>query len=298
MSTAKQTLSSEERDQLEAWEPPWYAIPVHAELEYQLERGLDGKENTVVLGPRGVGKSSSVRNIIRRLEALELERVQGRMKKEVAGARLSPSEAKLPPYPRRILYYQACEASGSKTAVSDLLLKLGRHVRPSEARSWSPTDIAERAYEEIKRNQVHLVCVDEAQHISANNLEHLRQVQDAARDDKYRFGLVLIGDYRLRESLRMTGQLGQRFTGLVEFQGFDEYVHSLENWHPHLTQLKKQLAPAQWQRLNKQILTAANGKFRRLIAILENANSLALKLDSRVNERVLELAIRKLAPEG
>lgn len=298
MSSKEQPLSSDEFNQLLAWTPPWYAIPVHAEIEYQLQRGLDGKENTVVIGMRGVGKSETVRSALRGVAVRELERAELRKQALEAGTVLLPHEENLPAYPRQALIYQASESSGTKTAVSDLLLKLNRPVKPSEARSWTPTNFAEKAYQEIRRRQVHLVCIDEAQFISPDNLEHLRQVQDVARDEGFSFGIVLIGDYRLRARVAATGQLGQRYTGLVDFPRFDSLAGELELWHPHLPQIKKELKPGEWNRLTREFLVAANGTFRRFVAVLENANALAIRLNTRVTPKVLEMAIRKLAPEA
>lgn len=290
-------FGAEDRVALRKWTPPWYAMPVHAELEWQVERGLNGEENTVVIGTRGVGKSRTVASAIQRVENRELHRV-ATMKLEEEHDQPRAASGHLPSYPRGIVCYDASNATGTKTALRDLLAELRRRVTPSEVRNWTPREFVKRTLEQLVRRQTHLVCIDEAQNINADNLEHLRQVYDLARSQGYPMGIILVGDYRLRDRLVSTGQMGQRYTGMIEFPRFETLVGELEQWHPHLKQLKNDMAAKDWRRITSDLGMAANGSFRRLVAILENANALALRLDRRINEEVLRMAIQKLAPEA
>jgi thymidine kinase len=289
-------LTADQRAELLAWSPPWYSMPVHAEVEYQLQRALDGKENTVIVGTRGVGKSETVRSAIRRVEAKELARVAE--VKETEEGENRDAQPILPSYPRGILYYEASKTSGSKTSLRDLLRELKRRVTPSEVRTWTPSDFVERTFQQARRKQVHLVCIDEAQFINPENLELLRQVPDLARTQNFRMGIVLVGDHRLRHNVAATGQLGQRYTGLVEFPRFETLVGEIELWHPHLQVLKKRLNTKEWRLLTRTLALAASGSFRRLTAALENANALAYRLGRPLDDEVLAMAIEKLAPEA
>ena len=288
-------LTTDQRAELNAWSPPWYSMPVHAEVEYQVTRALNGKENSIIVGTRGVGKSETVRSAIRGVEAAELERVAN-MQSDQSGAS-SASAPALPTYARAILYYEASESSGSKTALRDMLKKLKRRITPSEVRNWTPADFVEQAFKQLKRRNTHLVCIDEAQFINTENLELVRQVSDLARANSFPLGIVLVGDHRLRDRLGATGQLGQRYTGLVEFPRFETLMGEVELWHPHLQILKKRLKAREWRMLTHKLTLAANGSFRRLVAVLENANALALRLGCPLDEEVLFMAIDKLAPE-
>lgn len=288
-------LTAEQRAELCDWSPPWYAMPVHAEVEYQLSRGLAGEENTVILGSRGVGKSKTVRSAIRRVEAAELARLAKLPLEETTAS--SSRSAAPPKYARRILYYEASDASGSKTALRDLLKQLKRRVTPSEVRNWTPRDFVEQTVWHLQREQTHLVCIDEAQFVNVDNLELVRQVDDLAEANGLPLGIVLVGDHRLRDRVGATGQLGQRYTGLVEFPRFETLMDQIELWHPHLQALKQQQKPREWRELTHKLTLAANGSFRRLVAVLENANALALRLGRPVDSEVLSMAIDKLAPE-
>lgn len=288
-------LTSDQRAELNCWSPPWYSMPVHAEIEYQVTRALNGKENSIVVGTRGVGKSETVRSAIHNAEAAELERVANIQSGQPdAGSTSAPAA---PAYPRAILYYEASESSGSKTALRDMLKQLKRRVTPSEVRNWTPGDFVEQTFKQLKRRNTHLVCIDEAQFINTENLELVRQVSDLARVNSFPVGIMLVGDHRLRDRLGATGQLGQRYTGLVEFPRFETLMGEVELWHPHLQVLKKRLKARKWRVLTHSLTVAANGSFRRLVAVLENANALALRLDCPLDEEVLSMAIDKLAPE-
>jgi hypothetical protein len=288
-------LTPAQRAELSAWSPPWYSLAVHAEVEYQVMRALEGKENTIIVGTRGVGKSETVCSVIGRVNARELERVAAGQEHETG---VTTSDApKAPPYVRGILYYETSETSGSKTSLRDLLKQLKRSVTPSEVRNWTPKEFVQQTFTQLQRRKTHLVCIDEAQFINAENLELVRQVGDLARANDFAMGFVLVGDHRLRDRVGATGQLGQRYTGLVKFPRFEALMGEVELWHPHLQRLKKQSTPREWRLLTHKLTLAANGSFRRLVAVLENANALALWLGRSLDDEVLCMAIDKLAPE-
>lgn len=280
---AKETLTEEQVKELQAWSAEFLQLPVHLELQHQMNLCMQGIEQGFVIGARGAGKTYSVRWLINEIQAAEVER--------------SLSE---PGYePREVLYYEASRATGTKTALIDLYEVIFGYVSKAASRFHTARSLVEQIAAEMQRRNIALICVDEAQMIDAANLDLLRQVPDVARGMEHSVGLILVGSEELRDSLARIKQLGQRFSGEVRFPRIDrsQIAPLLPAFHPHLGPLKAKLKAKEWNRLENEFFTAVNGNFRRLVTLLRNANALALRLSSPVDARVLQLAIGKLAEE-
>ena len=144
-----------------------------------------------------------------------------------------------------------------------------------------------------------MICIDEAQHIDAPNINHLRQLIDAAHQRGHALQLVLIGNEGLPERVAETGQLGERFTGWVAFPRFsaDHVSAHLAQFHPGLGALQTSLAPKAWRKLERELFAAARGSFRRLCTVLRNADQLAQLHKGTMTIEDLEQAIDKLPPD-
>jgi hypothetical protein len=277
-------LTPEERQELVGWTAGFLKLPVHARLAYQMSLALSGLEDTVVIGPSGVGKSTSVRRVIEDCRRAESERLLNDLDH-------SPIE---------IIYYEASVAKGMKTALVDMHQSvLGSGVSVGN-KFRTPQTLRDQIVDELIRRNIRLVCVDEAQFINSANLDLLRQVPDAARYRGHAMSLVLVGTEKLRDSLVAIGQMGQRFSGEVKFERISRsaVAKHLPDFHPHVARMKASMTDPAWNRIESDFFLSANGTMRRLVRILENANQLALQLGTPVTEQVLRHAIKKLAEEG
>jgi hypothetical protein len=280
----KTVLTATERKELSTWDPDFLYLPVHGPLQHQMNLCMDGVENAIVIGPRGPGKSYSVKWFKEEIEALEAEEfIQN------------------PDYiPREVLSYQTSTANGTKTALIDLYAKLfGGGMSKAALRFHTAQSLRDQIVDEILRRRISLICIDEAQMISAGNLDLLRQVTDGAADSSHPLGLLLIGNEGLRESLVEIQQLGQRFSAEIRFPPFTQQTVGphLPGFHPHIARLKDTMGEKEWRRLESDLFAAVRGAFRRLMVILRNANALALRFDRPIDEPILRSAIEKLSDE-
>lgn len=289
-------LSPEEKEELLVWSPTWYQQPVHSQVEYQLRRAFAGLESTIIVGPRGVGKSMTVIAAMKRIVAEDVERVAGQRPVSDPDLVLE-RQGRLPSYARAITYYETAKAAGRKTVLRDLLRRLKARLPRGAQRTWTDTEFVERTIRELRERRSHTVCIDEAQEISVPNLKHLKAVWDQAKEEDYPLGMVLIGDDTLRDHMVSAELLGQRFTCEIRFLHFEALTADIELWHPHLVRLKGSMKSEEWKKVAGLINGAANGSFRRLVALLENMNGFALKMNRRVDVEIVELAVDNLAPE-
>lgn len=265
------------------WDPPFLSLPVHALVRHQLTLALNNVESTVIVGPRGVGKTRTVLSQITEIRAAEL-------RKQLAGGGASP---------RQILWYATGEAAGRKTVLSDIYAQLkGRPMGRRSKQDWSPTEYIRQITDVIRDEHYALICIDEAQHIDPANINHLRQLVDAAQHVGHALQLVLIGNEELPRNVNATGQLGERFTGFVNFTPFaaDQVATYLAEFHPGVGALQTSLPAKQWKALEGKLFAAARGSFRRLCAILRNADELALLHGGSMTGQDLLQAIAKLPP--
>ncbi len=269
--------------ELRDWSMPWVEFNVHKLIRHQVRLAADGVESSVITGPKGTGKTSSVRRALRQFAKEEAGRCD-------RGGTATPI--------RRSKYYIAGTADGRKTALRDLLAELGRHVSPGQGRHWSVRDYLEAAVADLKgpagNRNIRVVCIDEADRINAANLDDLRKILDVAERDGYPLGMILIGNDTVATSLARNAELGQRFSAAINVRRFDrdEVRPLLAGLHPGLGILSHQ---AGWEDLVEEILDAAQGSMRRLERILENATVFALSKDGPFDEAAIEFALKKLA---
>ena len=195
-------LSKDERAALEEWSPGFLGMPVHRELEHQMELCRKGIEDAIVVGPRGVGKTEAVKRFCDRMRA-------GR---SATDDRRSVPPAGGGPVLRSLAGHRAQD--GSPRPVQGAVRRRRRGWALDSSR---PPVCRDHIADEVQRRNVRLICIDEAQLIDAANLDLLRQVPDAARSRGHVMGLMLIGNEELRDSLVAIRQMGQRFSAEVKF---------------------------------------------------------------------------------
>ena len=104
------------------------------------------------------------------------------------------------------------------TALTDLYSRLTAEPVPSRGRqAASPEFIVALIAKKLRAKQCHLVCIDEAQEISVENIKLLRQIPDAAKAIGHPMGILYIGLEELRDHLVSAGQLGQRVGTEIHF---------------------------------------------------------------------------------
>jgi type II secretory pathway predicted ATPase ExeA len=268
---------------LPGWKPMFFSLDVHAQLLYQMRLSMNGVESAVVIGRRGVGKTYSVHHMIESLETEEETNTGGGAGSE----------------PRRILYYESSDSRGTKTGLIDLIEVLSGPLAPGTRRSVTPRALIELIATELKLQGIGLVCIDEAQKIDGHNLDQLRQVPDQCERIGHPMGLVLIGSDELRQSLAKIRQLGQRFSAEIHIPRLQASILAphLSGFHPHLDPLRKVIGEKRWAVLRDEVIDATGGSFRRLRLLLINANQLSLHFRRAVDEDIVRLAVKKLAPE-
>lgn len=268
-----------------AWDPDFFRLPVHSRIEWEMKVCMDGIESGVVIGPSGVGKSYSVKRLKERIERAEIARA------------FEPGNDT--PV-REIFYYETSKAVGKMTALTDLYGRLTPEPVPSRGRqAASPEFMIALIAQKLKGDRIHLVCIDEAQEISADNLKLLRQIPDAAAAIGHPMGILYIGLHELRDKLVAAGQLGQRVATEIQFPVVDRATLSphFHSFHPALSALRDAMSKKAWSDLEASVFAAAAGKFRRLHTLIRNAEALSRELGRPMDEKILAAAIHKLAPE-
>ena len=265
------------------WTMPWIGFEVYELILYQVRLAAAGVENTVITGPKGVGKTSMVRRALDEFSDEEAERVAGTPEAEPV---------------RNWVYYASGSADGRKTALRDLLGALGRSTSPGRMRHWSVRDHCEAAVTDLRgtagNRNARVVCIDEADRIDLDNLNDLRQVIDEADHRDYPLGMILIGNGAVASHLAANAELGQRFSTAIAVGPFngEEIRPRLPDLHPGLEALSKEDG---WDELADDILDAARGAVRRLERILENADIFARAKSRPLDDAAIRFALRKLA---
>jgi hypothetical protein len=269
-------------EQLRRWTWPFLELPVHGQLRYQIDMAMSGKENALVVGPRGAGKSAAMTHL--------LEQVRTR---DVDGALADV-------LPRQVVWYTSGQARGARTALIDLADAVGCSLSSRMQRSATPRQVIAHILQIMMEERYHLVCVDEAQLISPDNVELLRLVLDEAAAEDYPLGMILVGDERLPGLVASIGQRGQRFSAEVRVPRImiPQIEPHLPRFHPHLGLINEQLSRRAWRTLVEELFRAVGGTWRRLRVVLVNANDLALRKQRPIDEEILRLAIEKLASEN
>lgn len=284
---APRTLSAEELEWMRDWrELGFLELDIHAELEHQIRVCMNGDESAIIVGDGGVGKTRSVQLLCDRVEQEEMER---------AVSKGGPCQ------PRRILRYTSSRAQGPKTALLDLWTRaVGGAPSTGMQKRSTAHQIIEEIVKTLSMGNFALIVVDEAQMISPDNLDLLRQVPDAAKTRGYRLGLMLVGSPALRASLVEVRHLGQRFSAELNLQplNYAQWAEHANQFHPHLEELRAALPLVEWKALLSEIWARTNGSFRRIERVLLNANTLALTWNQPIDLQILRFSLDKLAPEA
>lgn len=276
------TLTESERAELQNWAMPVLELDAHRELRYQLSLSREGKEHVLVTGGRGNGKTTAITRLLSEIDREEVQRV-------IADAEYQPKQT---------MYMVASKAEGRKTVLLDLERAL---FGGSTRNRWVTAHaLVENLAEEFQTRSITLLCVDEAQMVSPDNLDLLRQVPDACAQRGHPLGLVLVGSEELRESLLEIQQMGQRFSTEIRFPRLtrSQVTTNLPGFHPHLRRLGETLEPVEWKALEQSVVTAVAGSFRRLGVLLMNINALALEKNLPISPAIIHAAIHKLASEA
>jgi hypothetical protein len=263
--------------------PGFFVLPEHSALEFEMRLCLKGLASAAVIGPRGVGKTYSVEHFVALLQREEDERAQ-------AGETS-----------RGILHYEASAATGTKTALIDLLKVVTKRTLSAGARrAQTPMFLIDRVARALMERQIHLVCIDEAQMIDPTNLDLLRQVPDQARRLGHPMGILYIGSEELHDRLVRIQQLGERIGTEIHLPRIEQATIAphLAGFHSDLGPLQASLPKRAWRSLEADLFRAVCGKWRRLTTILTNADEMSRSLGRPIDEPILRAAIDKLAPEA
>jgi hypothetical protein len=278
-TTPSSTASNTATSSAARWQPPFLTLPVHAVIRHQIELGLKGTESTLLVGPPGVGKTFSVRTLLKQFDRQAL----------TAQLNNQPAPKHFP--------YETGRAQGTKTALTDLYVRLaGTEVGKRSKQDWTPTDFLEQIVHVAAREKVRLIVIDEAQLINAVNIDHLRQLYDHAAAIGWSLRLFLIGNEELVHNVKQTGQLGERFSNAIRYPSLSP-AHvgpHLGGFHHDLPGIQQRLGDKEWTKLLRELFTAAHGSFRRLTTVIENAHELAIRRGTPMTEKDLRLAIDKL----
>lgn len=286
-SNAVRALSADELLWMRQWrELDFLTLEVHEEVEHEIRICMNGIEHAIIVGERGLGKSKAVQVLCDKIEQAEMELA------------MTPGSTHRP---RRILRYNSSRAQGTKTALLDLWTQAaeGAPSAGMQKRS-SPSLIIQEIVHALEMRNVALIVIDEAQMISPDNLDLLRQVPDAAKARGYALGMILIGSDELRASMVAIKQLGQRFATELRFLPLssEDWAKYWSTFHPHLGELKTHLPAPEWKALTGEVFRVTSGKFRRIEKVLLNANELALSWKRPIDPEILRFALDKLAAES
>lgn len=258
-------------------------LPVHGLIRHQLALGLKGVESTLLVGPRGVGKSFGVRMLLRDFE------------KQALAADLEGREV------RQHRFFETGQSHGSKTALIDVYSQVARVTIGKRSRQdWTPTQFINQIVERAEADRVRLIVIDEAQLINAANIDHLRQLNDIAEQRGSSLRLFLIGNEALARTVAETGQLGERFASVIKFPALSasNVGPHLGGLHPDIPTIQHTLGAKEWAKLEKQMFAAASGSFRRLATIIENGHEMAIRRGKPMTADDIRLAIDKLPALG
>lgn len=267
-----------------SWRMPHISLGIHRVIAHQFSLAVMGIESTVIQGRKGLGKSTAVKVCSQKFEEAELSR-----ELETPGG--EPA--------RRVLYFEASTALGRKTALMDLYTDVVGRGGVRLRQTYTPKDLVEAIADELCTQNYRVLIVDEAQKIDAPNHDQLRQILDAVWARDHAFGMMLVGMPPLRELIIANGELGQRYAGYIEMEGFtvSDLAAHLEGLHPELPPLRRQHGEAAWQELVNDLVRITGGSVRRLKSILENANVFAMSRGTAMTWRNLQQAMDKLPTE-
>lgn len=279
------TLSDAELAALERWVPcHWIPLLVHEQVQYHVDHAFRTGTSAVIYGPRGVGKTETVRRTIQTLEAQESRRTMEDKTYE----------------PRLIRRYTSSTASGAKTALLDLMEHLINAPVRGVARRQSARSFSVAIGQVLQDKNIGLVVIDEAHQIATSNLEHLVGIPDIAMEElEHRVGFVFVGNPRIRRALVKIKQMGQRIVTELEFTAAsrEEVAGHLPSLHPHLETLHDRLKKREWAEAERIMLGSMQGSPRRLVRLIELANGLAMTFGKPIDVQTLRDAAAQLADQ-
>jgi hypothetical protein len=277
-------LTDEDVRELTEWSgrTPFLELPVHSRIEHEMRVVLEGIQSSALVGRPGSGKTYAVEHIAKKVSDEEVRRA---LKEDRE--------------PREVKLFGAGRATGQKTVLVDLSRSLNIPIPLSGPKAVTAYQLGERIALHCQANNIHLICIDEAQLIEPGNLDSLRQIPDRAREHGHRMGLLLIGTADLLHSLKRIGQLGQRVGTVIELEGFSRtaVAANLAGFHPHISALQEALGSKGWLRLEDELFACVGLSFRRLTMVIANANLLCLHMKRRLDADVLRFAMKKLVAE-
>lgn len=267
-----------------SWTPTHVDTTYDRLVSHQLRLALLGVKSTVVIGPPGVGKTAAVEAAVRAHDERELARLE-------ADGDGEPRVC--------VRWVRASDAQGKKTGLIDVYGKIVARPTTRTRHAFTPAELIELLALECQQRNVRALVIDEAQKIVPMNLDQIRQIPDAAKADGHPMGVLLIGTPALRALVVQTGQLGQRYTGLVEMHPLSkgEMVQALPKLHPQLEALRQEIGEPAWRAFAEDFARVANGSWRRAHAMVANAHELAVKHQTTLTLDHLEVCLDKIAPE-
>jgi DNA transposition AAA+ family ATPase len=255
---------------------PFLELPVHTQLSHEFRRVLAGKASIIVIGGKGTGKSESVHREVRQFRQEQLK-----------------ENLRDPEYVQvKIVEWEASKCEGTKTSLVSLYGSLSSESH-SVLNREQPRSLIQKIATHFHEENVHMLCVDEAQMIDASNLDLLRQVIDFTRTPAFPFGMILIGTPDLRAALSANQELGQRFGNEVSMRVLtrQELAQHLPDLHPGFKALKGRLPMGQWNETVESIFKATRGSFRPLRNVIESATDFALARGVEINQNAVKYAI-------
>lgn len=253
-------------------------------VQHKLHLALIGIESTVVIGPPGAGKTSAVTAAVNAHNAREFERLE---QDDDAGPRV------------RVEWVRASNADGKKTGLIDVYACVVGRASTRMRQAFTTAELIEVLAQECQQRNIRALVIDEAQKVSPQNLDQIRQITDAAKAEGHPFGVMLIGTPELRRLVAQTGQLGQRYTGLVDIQPLPkhEMLETVPKLHPDLPRLRAELGEPAWRLFAEDFVRVSNGSLRRAGAIIANAHMLDAKKRRALMLDSLQICLDNIAPE-
>lgn len=200
-----------------------FSLPVLSDLNAMswladgLDQAVTERKGVAVVGAKGTGKSVALRRVMD--EFIEVE------------AEVEAGDANRP---RRGLAVLTGPRSENRRAVLDVIWKAVVGMEPMRQRGRKIADekLLEMLIEEILRQNVAVIVVDEAENLSYEALEVLRDIVSLAEttskrrfsDETYRaagVGVLLVGTRKLAPRLRESGEAGHRWLRIQSVSALD-----------------------------------------------------------------------------